>query len=163
MSLRTTLVAGLVVAALVACTGAEPNLTETGAGKPELSAEFPETAAPGEVVTAVIEVTNPGPQDMDSIVVSFVRVGDPSLPQPIVEPRQGRLRSGIEDIRPEPRGESPPDATYAFEGVAEGGSITLEFDLRMPDEPGTFGNSVQIYDGSEVGRAAGIRLEIEVG
>ena len=145
-----------------ACTGPDPNVTETGGGKPQLALEFPETAESGEVVTATIEVTNPGPRDMDSIVVSFVRVGDPSLPEPIVEPRQGRLRSGIEAIRPEPRGQSPADATYAFDGIPEGGSVTLEFDLRIPDGAGTFGNSVQVYDGTEVDRAAGVRLEIEV-
>lgn len=55
-----------------------------------------------------------------------------------------------------------PTPTYAFGGIAEGGSLTLEFDLRMPEESGSFGNSVQVYDGSEVERAAGIRLEIEV-
>lgn len=156
------LVTGCALLLLVGCAGPDPNLTETGAGKPQLTVDFPQTAAPGDVVTASIEVTNPGPRDMDSIVVSFARVGDPSLPEPIVEPRKGRIQSGIEDIRPEPRGESPADATYAFGGIAEGGSLTLEFDLRMPEESGSFGNSVQVYDGSEVERAAGIRLEIEI-
>ena len=159
---RAFLGACVAVLFFAACTGSDPNLTETGAGKPQLTAEFPETASSGDVVTAAIEVTNPGPQDMDSIVVSFVRVGDPSLPEPIVEPRKGRLQSGIEDIRPEPQGQSPADATYAFEGIPEGQTVTLEFDLRIPEGPGTFGNSVQVYDGAEVGRAAGIRLEIEV-
>lgn len=152
----------LLALVLTACTGPDANLTETGAGKPRLTAEFPEEAAPGDVVTAAIEISNPGPEGMDSIVVSFVRVGDPSLPAPIVEPRKGRAQSGIEDIRPEPRGQSPADATYAFGGIAEGESVTIEFDLRLPDERGTVGNSVQVYDGSEVDRAAGIRLEIEL-
>lgn len=153
---------GIMLLSLGACTGPDPNLTERGSGKPRVTVEFPRTAEPGEVVTASIEITNPGPKDMDSVVVSFVRVGDPSLPEPIVEPRKGRVRSGIEDIRPEPRGESPADATYAFEGVPEGDSVTIEFDLRIPDGRGTVGNSVQVYDGSEVERAAGTRLEIEV-
>lgn len=163
MSLRGSLAAALAFVALTACTGGpDPNVTESGAGKPQLSAEFPEAAGPGDVVTAVLQISNPGPQDMDSIVVSFVRVGDPSLPAPIVEPRKGRKQSGIEDIRPEPRGESPSDATYAFQGIPEGESVTIEFDLRLPEEPGTVGNSVQVYDGSEVDRAAGVRLEIDV-
>ena len=160
---KALLSACVAVLLLSACTGSDQNLTETGAGKPQLTVEFPDTAASGDVVTASIEVSNPGPQDMDSIVVSFVRVGDPSLPEPLVEPRKGRLQSGIEDIRPEPRGQSPADATYAFEGIPEGGTVTLEFDLRIPEGSGTFGNSVQVYDGSEVDRAAGIRLDIEVG
>ena len=161
--MRRLVVACLACASLlVACTGPDANVTESGAGKPQLTIEFPETAGSGDVVTASLQVTNPGPRDMDSIVVSFVRVGDPRLPQPIVEPRKGRRLSGIEDIRPEPRGQSPADATYAFQGIPEGESLTLEFDLRVPEGPGTFGNSVQVYDGSEVDRAAGVRLEIEV-
>jgi hypothetical protein len=160
--MRRIAIAVICLVVIGACTGPDPNLTETGAGKPRITIDIPETAPPGDVVTASIEISNPGPQDMDSIVVSFVRVGDPSLPEPIVEPRKGRAESGIEDIRPEPAGESPPDATYAFGGVPEGESITLEFDLRMPDDVGSYGNSVQIYEGAEVDRAAGARLEIEV-
>jgi hypothetical protein len=151
-----------LVCLLAACTGADPNVTETGAGKPVLTAEFPETAEVGEVVTASIEISNPGPEDIDTLVVSFVRVGDPSLPAPIVEPRKGRRQSGIEAIRPEPLGQSPVDATYTFPGIAEGGSITIEFDLRIPEGEGAVGNSVQVYDGAEVERAAGIRLETEI-
>ena len=161
--MRAGAVALACLVLLGACSGPDPNLTDSGAGKPQITVEFPETASPGDVVTASIAVSNPGPQDMDSIVVSFVRVGDPSLPEPIVEPRKGRTESGIEDIRPEPRGQSPADATYAFTGVSEGDSVTLEFDLRMPDAAGTYGNSVQVYDGTEVDRAAGARLQIEVG
>lgn len=156
--------AAVAVAAslLVACTGPDPNLTESGTGKPEVSAEFPEEAAPGDVVTASIRVTNPGPEDMATIVVSFARVGDPSLPYPIVEPLPDRARAGIRDIRPEPTGESPPDATYTFGPLAEGDSTTIEFDLVIPDRSGVVGNSVQVYDGAEPERARGIRLEIEV-
>ncbi|HJR45956.1 MAG TPA: hypothetical protein VJ927_10165 [Actinomycetota bacterium] len=152
----------LLAALAAACTGPDPNVTETGAGKPRVTAEFPETAEVGEVHTATIEVTNPGPRDMSVIVVSFARVGDPSLPFPIVEPLPGRARSGIEAIRPEPNGESPPDATYTFDGLAEGESTTIEFDLRIPDATGTVGNVIQVYDGAEVGRAAGVRIETEI-
>lgn len=108
--------AGCALLLLVGCAGPDPNLTDTGAGKPKLTVDFPQSAAPGDVVTASVEVTNPGPRDMDSIVVSFVRVGDPSLPEPIVEPRKGRVQSGIEDIRPEPRGQSPADAHLCLRG-----------------------------------------------
>ncbi len=158
----------LVVAAiavglpLLACTGPDPNLTESGTGKPEVTAEFPEEAAAGDVVTASIRVTNPGPEDMASLVVSFARVGDPSLPYPIVEPLPNRARAGIRDIRPEPTGESPPDATYTFGPLAEGDSTTIEFDLVIPDRDGLVGNSVQVYDGAEPERARGVRLETEV-
>lgn len=151
---------GLVL--LTACAGPDPNLTERGTGKPQVTAEFPRQAQAGEVVTVVIEVTNPGPEDMTSVVVSFARVGDPSLPYPIVEPLPDRARAGIEDIRPEPSGESPPDATYTFGPLAEGATTSIEFDLLIPQREGTVGNSVQIYDGAEPERARGVRVEMEV-
>jgi hypothetical protein len=153
----------VVALGLTSCTpGPDPNLTESGAGRPRVSAEFPETARAGDVVTASLEISNPGPGNIDTIVVSFVRVGDPSLPLPIVEPRRGRVQSGIEAIRPEPEGQSPADATYTFPGLPEGGTVTIEFDLRIPDTSGRVGNSVQVYDGAQVDRAAGVRLETEI-
>jgi len=161
--LRTVVLsAGAAALLLFGCTGPDPNLTERGTGKPEVTAEFPANSEAGEIETAVIRVTNRGPEDMSSIVISFARVGDPSLPHPIVEPLPGRVRAGIEDIRPEPTGESPSDATYTFAGLAEGESTEIEFDLRIPAREGTVGNSVQIYDGAEVERAAGVRIETEV-
>lgn len=159
---NVVLVAAGAAFLVLGCAGPDPNLTERGTGKPEVTAEIPEQVDAGDVVTAVLRVTNPGPEDMASIVVSFARVGDPSLPYPIVEPLPGRARSGIEDIRPEPTGESPSDATYTFAGLAEGESTEIEFDLRIPDREGTVGNSVQVYDGAEVARARGVRIETEV-
>ena len=147
---------------LGACTGPDPNLTERGTGKPQVTAEFPEQASAGDVVTAAITITNPGPEDMSTVVVSFARVGDPSLPYPIVEPLPNRARAGIEDIRPEPTGESPPDATYTFGPLPEGESMTIEFDLLIPEREGTVGNSIQVYDGAEPERARGVRIETEV-
>ena len=155
----------VAAAALVVggCSGPDPNLTESGQGKPLVTAEFPETARPGDVVTAVIRVENPGPSDMEPIVVAFTRVGDPSLPLPIVEPRRDLRDAGIEDIRPEPQGASPMDSTFTFPGVAEGDSTTIEFDLRIPDDAkGTVGNVIQVYDGAEIERARGARLQLEV-
>ena len=114
--------------------------------------------APGDLAALLREYR----RDDDVIVVSFARVGDPSLPLPIVEPLPGRARSGIVAIRPEPNGESPPDATYTFDGLPEGESMTIEFDLRIPDLKGTVGNVVQVYDGAEVARASGDRIETEV-
>ncbi len=144
------------------CAGPDPNLTGTGKGKPQLNVAFPETAAPGDVVTAALQVSNPGPGDIGTLVVSFARVGDPSLPEPMVEPRRTLGLSGIEGIRPTPSGKSPGDATFTFPGVAEGASTTIEFDLRAPEEQGTFGNSIQVYDGAEIDRATGVRIQTEV-
>lgn len=147
---------------LGACTGPDPNLTERGTGKPQVTAEFPDQASAGDVVTATITITNPGPEDMSTVVVSFARVGDPSLPYPIVEPLPNRARAGIADIRPEPTGESPPDATYTFGPLPEGESTRIEFDLLIPEREGTVGNSIQVYDGAEPERARGVRIETEV-
>lgn len=151
-----------LVALLAACAGPDPNLTESGKAKPRLTVEFPGSAAPGEVVTAALQVSNPGPGDIGTLVVSFARVGDPSLPEPIVEPRRTLVLSGIEAVRPEPSGRSPSDATFTFPGVAAGTSTTIEFDLRAPETPGTFGNSIQVYDGAEIDRASGVRIQTEV-
>ncbi len=160
---RWAVLAVAIAAALsTACSGPDPNLTETGKGRPELSVEFPDKAASGEVVTAALEISNPGPGDIGTLVVSFARVGDPNLPSPIVEPRRSRGGSGIEAIRPEPVGESPPDATYTFRGIQEGESTTIEFDLRIPEAEGTVGNSIQVYDGAEIDRAKGIRIALDV-
>lgn len=155
----------VVVAAaiLVGCSGPDPNLTESGMGKPVVTAEIPASAEPGEVVTATIKVENPGPGDLQPIVVAFTRVGDPSLPLPIVEPRRGLKQAGIEEIRPEPNGASPTESTFTFDGVAEGDSTTIEFDLRIPEDArGTLGNVIQVYDGAEIDRARGARIEVEV-
>lgn len=155
----------VVVACLAgACSrGPDPNLTDTGKGRPVVTAEFPEAAAAGDVVTAAIHVENPGPGDIQPIVVAFTRVGDPSLPLPIVEPRRGLQEAGIEDIRPEPQGASPQDSTFTFAGVLEGESTTIEFDLRIPeDAEGTVGNVVQVYDGADIDRARGVRIETTV-
>lgn len=155
--------AAMMVIAAACSTGPDPNLTESGKGKPVVTVQFPDSAAPGDVVTASIHVENPGPGDMQPIVVSFTRVGDPSLPLPIVEPRRKLIDAGIEDIRPEPTGASPTDSTFTFDGVAEGGETTIEFDLRIPEDgKGTMGNVVQVYDGVEIDRARGARIEIEV-
>jgi hypothetical protein len=65
--------------------GPDPNLTESGKGRPDVAVEAPTEADRGDEVTAVVSVTNPGPGDMGSVVVAFSRIGDPQLPTPIVE------------------------------------------------------------------------------
>lgn len=160
---KALLAVAATVLVLGGCSGPDPNLTESGKGRPLVTAEFPETAEAGDIVTAVIHVENPGPGDIEPIVVAFTRVGDPSLPLPIVEPRRDLEDTGIEDIRPQPQGASPMDSTFTFPGVAEGDSTTIEFDLRIPtDAAGTIGNVVQVYDGAEIDRARGARLQLDV-
>ena len=161
--MRKSALAIIAASILTACTGPDPNLTESGMGKPVVTADFPDTAEPGDVVTATIKVENPGPGDLQPIVVAFTRVGDPSLPLPIVEPRRGLKQAGIEEIRPEPEGASPAESTFTFDGIAEGDSATIEFDLRIPpDAHGILGNVIQVYDGVDIDRARGARIQVEV-
>ena len=73
----------LLLAALLvtsACyRGADADLTETGKGRPDVVATAPPESSPGETVEAVIEVSNPGPGDMASVVVAFSRIGETML------------------------------------------------------------------------------------
>ena len=143
--------------------GPDPDLTETGKGRPDVTATAPPDAEPGDTVEAVIEVTNPGPGDMTSVVVAFSRIGDPRLPTPIVEVGRGGRSEGIAGVRPEPDVISPDGVIYRFGGLAEGESMEITFELVMPNLRGDVGNAVTVYDGSEPGRARGTRIAISLG
>jgi hypothetical protein len=155
---------------LSACLGPDPNLTESGEGKPEISVEFPDEVPAGSTQEAIITVTNPGPGEINVLAIAFARLGDPKLPQPIVDVAP-RDRSAVLEIDPEPRAVSNDGVVYAFgtsEGevvepiLREGESLEITFRLSMPASPGPAGNSVQAYDGEDVDRARGVRLETEI-
>lgn len=154
----------LVLAFLVAgCYGgADADLTETGKGRPDVTATVPPEAKPGQTVEAVIEVANPGPGDMASVVVAFSRLGDPKLPIPIVEVGRGGRSDGIADVEPAPDVISPDGVVYRFGSLAEGESMQITFELVMPDVGGDVGNAVTVYDGDEPGRARGARISISL-
>ena len=158
-----SLVAGAIALLLLAaCVGPDPNVTEGGKGKPELELAFPRSAAPGSIQVAELTITNPGPGDMESVVVAFSRLGDPSLPAPVVDVA-GRGREGaVEDVSPEPNAISQDGIIYTFDAIAEGDSTTITFRLRMPVTPGPAGNAVLVYEGRDPERARGVRLEIEI-
>jgi hypothetical protein len=96
-------------------------------------------------------------------------LGDPKLPQPIVDVAP-RGRSPVLEIEPRPTAVSRDGVVYAFgpqQGEAGpvlpvGESLEITFRLSMPVTPGPAGNSVQAYDGDEVERARGVRLETEI-
>ena len=148
---------------LGSCVGPDPSLTEGGKSKPELSLEFPSSAAPGTVETAELTITNPGPGAMDSIVVAFSRLGDPDLPAPVVDVAPPNGRGAVRDITPEPNGPSPEGIIFTFEGLGVGESRTITFDLTVPQDTGPAGNAILVYDGQDPERARGVRLETEVG
>ena len=154
---------------LTSCLGPDPNLTESGQGKPQITVDFPGRAPAGSTQEATFTVTTPGPGAINVLAIAFARLGDPKLPQPIVEVAP-RGRSAVLEIDPRPTAVSRDGVVYAF-GPAEseggpvlpvGESLEITFRLSMPVTPGPAGNSVQAYDGDQVERARGVRLESEI-
>jgi hypothetical protein len=154
---------------LSSCLGPDPNLTEAGKGKPEITVEFPDEVPAGSTQVATFTVTNPGPGAIKVLAIAFARLGDPKLPQPIVDAAPQGEKPVLE-VDPEPRAVSRDGVVYAFgpEGDVDepilpvGESLEITFRLSMPVTPGPAGNSVQAYDGEEVERARGVRLETEI-
>lgn len=160
-------VAALALGALVfvSCYGGpDPNLTEDGLSKPEPTLEFPAETTAGSTVTAELTVLNPGPGDMESLVVAFSRLGDPKLPAPIVDVSPRKDNDGVvRDVVPEPNAVSPDGVIYTFDGLDEGRELVIRFTLRIPSVTGPAGNAILVYEGSDPERAKGVRLETEVG
>ena len=149
---------------LVSCYGPDPNLTDKGLGKPEVTLSFPEATTSGSTETASLTISNPGPGDMDSLVVAFSRLGDPKLPPPLVDVTSRNDENGVvENVTPEPRGVSPDGIIYTFAGLDEGEQVVIEFELHIPVLTGPAGNAILVYEGSDPERAKGVRLETEVG
>lgn len=156
---RAALILSAIALSLSGCySGPDPNLTESGKGLPEVTASMPEKASPGDTVEAVVTVTNPGPAAIDEVVVAFSRIGDPDLPVPIVEVGAGGQSEGVAGVTPKPIAISPDGVIYRFEGLAEGDSMDITFELVMPRAEGEIGNAVTVYDGAEPERARGTRL-----
>lgn len=151
---------GVAAVALTACFGSDPNVTESGLGRPRVDVTFPDVAQPGSVRTATIGVTNPGPGDMSRVVISFPLIGAPGadLPTPIILPGVRGEADAVVDIDPEPRAVSDDAVTYVFGALAEGNSMTIKFDLRLPKDPGVAANAVIVSDGQDPERAKGERL-----
>lgn len=154
----------------VSCGGSGAELSQSGHGLPRVEVQFPPSARPGSVHRAVLEVTNPGPGDIGTLIVAFTRAGDPRLPTPIVDVAGGSAPSAVRSVDPKPAGISDDGVVYRFSlaspqepFLAEDDSTVITFDLAVPKQPGPAANAIQVYDGSEVDRAAGIRLETEVG
>ncbi|HYI44372.1 MAG TPA: hypothetical protein VE174_02770 [Actinomycetota bacterium] len=127
--------------------------------KPDVTASFPSTAEPGSTVTVTLTVSNPGPE-MESVVVAFSRIGDPELPDPIVDVGTGGRAEAVAGVTPDPVAVSPDGVIYRFEGLAEGDSMEIAFELVLPKASGDVGNAVLVSDGSVPQRAKGIRLSI---
>lgn len=129
--------------------------------KPEVTADFPATAEARDTVAVTLSVSNPGPE-MESVVVAFSRIGDPELPEPIVDAGTGGRSEGVAEVTPDPVAVSPDGVIYRFEGLGEGESMEITFDLVMPNGSGEVGNAVLVSDGAVPQRAKGVRLSIEL-
>jgi len=149
----------------IAC-GSDAGLTEGGKGYPELSVDFPSTAMISSPADAVLTVTNPGPGDIDTVAVAFATIapspGTRELPLPIVGRGFDGDNPSVLEVVPEPRAISEDGVVYTFGRIEEGESMKITFTLQMPTEAGIAANSLQVYDGRDVERARGIRLQTTV-
>ena len=164
--MRRLVAAAAALLVLAGCFGPDPNLTETGKGKPLLSVEFPERVSSGAVETATFTVENPGPGEMDSVVVAFATAGvagaSGPLPVELVPITTTSENPRVESVAPEPRDVSEDGVLYVFDGLGEGESLEISFDIRVPDEPGPAANSVSVYAGEDADRIKGLLLQTVV-
>ena len=152
----------LLVSLLPACFSTDTNLTESGEGKPLVWVEFPPSVEPDSNEVASVEIENPGPGDMDAVLVTFAVLGASDLPDALVGFGAGGENPSIVGVEPEPVSVSQDGVVYRFEGLDEGESMTVEFTIRTPALPGRYANSVTASDGSDLERAKGVPLETRV-
>ncbi|HEX2051482.1 MAG TPA: hypothetical protein VHJ34_12760 [Actinomycetota bacterium] len=171
--MRTRAAAAALALVATACFGPDPNVNERGEGRPEVAVSFPDRVAASSTPTARVEVSNPGPGDIPSLVVAFALVGpgagQTEVPDPLVGfGRRGRNPSIVEVV-PEPTSVSRDAVVFTFEAAEGGGpllpegeSTTIAFRIRAPVGPGVVANSVTVYDGTDPSRVRGARLETTV-
>jgi len=163
---RATATVAVLLLLFAGCFGGGENLTDSGKGKPTITADFPATVEAGSTNTLEVEVENPGPGDIPTLVIAFSLVGPSSgqseLPTPLVRLGADGESDAIVDIEPSPRATSQDGVVFTFEGLPEGESASYSFQVKAPVAPGVAANSVQVYDGQEIDRAAGVRVETTV-
>ncbi len=160
--MRVAIALALAVALPSCFGGGDQDLSPSGKGRPQVQASFPEQVEPGEVATLVVDVTNPGPGGMESVVVSFSRVGavgSQELPDPLIDIGVGGDNARIEAIDPEPAATSDDAVLFRFAGLGEGETASYAFDVEVPEREGSYANAVVVYDGAEPQRARGVRVE----
>ncbi|MFN2588731.1 MAG: hypothetical protein ABR613_11525 [Actinomycetota bacterium] len=166
MKRARVLAAVAVLVAATACFGPDPNLTESGKGKPVVSAEFPERVDAGSVATAKLTVENPGPGDIGTVTVAFAGVGAPAasgpLPVDLVPITASSENPAVRSVEPQPSRVSPDGVVYYFGALPEGETLEIAFEIVAPEEPGSAASSVSIYDGNDIERIRGLRLQTEV-
>lgn len=156
------LLAAVLVVSLSACFGPDPNVTDSGKGRPVLSVDFPPTATAGSVEEATLTIENPGPGGINVLQVSFALLGDPQLPDPLIGIGGEDGNPSIVSVEPEPISVSPDGAVYRFDGVAEGETKTITFEIRVPEEPGEVANSIIVGDDADIERSRGVPIRTRV-
>ncbi len=151
---------GLAVVLVAAVLISTRDVPEGIEGRPVIAVDFPAVSEPGSVQTATFTITNPGPGRMDSLFLSFARVG---IDIPIVEVGVQHENPYIVAIDPEPDAVSIDAVVFRFAGLDEGETMTVSFDLKIPTERGIAANSVTAYPGEDSQRAKGVRLQTQVG
>ncbi|MDQ3963846.1 MAG: hypothetical protein M3277_08050 [Actinomycetota bacterium] len=135
-------------------------------GDPFITVDFPATAEAGSVQSATFTISNPGPADMNSVVLAFARVGPSQggseLPFPIVDPGRDKVNPNIVSIEPEPEAISPDAVQFVFPRLDEGDEMKVTFELRIPEVTGEVANSVIATAGEDPSRARGVRLSTQV-
>lgn len=163
MKLVFRLAGAFLLLLLTSCfNNTNSNLTESGEGKPLVSIAFPPSVEPDVDEVATMTIENPGPGDMDSVLVTFAILGRSDLPDALVGFGQNGKNPSITAVEPKPVDVSIDGVVYRFDGIPEGEEMTIEFTIHTPVEPGVYANSVTASDGTDLDRAKGLPLETRV-
>lgn len=165
--------ASVALAALGGCFGPSSNLTDDGLGKPLVTVDFPAEATAGSTEELLVEIDNPGPGDMSSFTVAFANVavgGTASDVQPLLRlaPPPEHLgddqsiSASITSIEPEPLTVGQGGVVFGFGPLPEEETASVSFQVVLPDEGGTYANSVQVYDSQVLDRIDALKLQVEV-
>jgi len=159
---------------LAACFGPDPGLTEGGLAKPQLEVDFPAQATAGSTERLMVEIDNPGPGDMSAFTVAFANVavgGTAGNVQPLLRPAPPPKQLGDEQpvspsiraIRPDPLTVGEGGLVFGFGPLLEEESASVTFEIVLPDDSGTYANSVQAYDSQILDRIDAEKLQVEIG
>ena len=165
--LRARLMGAAILLLLpVSCFGTGAEVTEDGKGLPRIVATFPDSVPAGAEVDAELTISNPGPDDMEVVAITFAPAapltGSQDIPQPIVDRGRNGSNPAVVTTEPEVTRISDDGLVFLFGPLEEGEETTIVFTLRVPERPGAAGNSVQVYDGRDLERIRGTRIDTVV-
>jgi hypothetical protein len=163
--MRRFLAGVLACFTLAACFGPDPNVTDSGKSKPEVTIDFPAEVQRRSVETIVVNVKNPGPGNMTGFSIEFSligKAGGQTVPTPLVAAGSQKQSPSIEGVDPEPSAVSLEGVRFFFGALDEGESAEVRFEVQAPDEPGIAANAVIVSDVEEIDRSRGVRLVTEV-